>query len=103
MLTIVVASYKYGHLAAHCIESILSQSVPASKILFVDDGAGDCTHLPSLYPEVEYTLRESNMGTAANFQDMLMKVDTEYTMFIGADNWLRSDTVETLTQHRPRS
>lgn len=100
MLTIVVASYKYGHLAAHCIESILSQSVPASKILFVDDGAGDCTHLPSLYPEVEYTLRESNMGTAANFQDMLMKVHTEYTMFIGADNWLRSDTVETLTQHR---
>jgi glycosyltransferase involved in cell wall biosynthesis len=98
MLTIVVASYQYGHLASHCIESLLSQTVSPEKILFVDDGVGDCEHLPQFYPEVEYTLRKENMGTVDNFQDMLMKVDTEYTMFLGADNWLRSDAVETLLE-----
>ena len=98
MLTIVVASYQYGHLAAHCIESILSQTRAPERILFVDDGVGDCAHLPAIYPEVEYVLRDENLGTVDNFQDMLMRVQTEYTMFIGADNWLRSDAVEKLLE-----
>jgi len=99
MLTVIVASYRYGHLAAHCIESLLSQTKAPDKILFVDDGAGDCTHLPAVYPEVEYILREDNLGVVDNFQDMLMRVQTEYTMFLGADNWLRSDAVEKLLEH----
>lgn len=92
-LTIVICSYKYGHLAAHCIESILSQTLKPKRILFVDDGIGDCEHLVDLYPDVEFVLRENNMGTVDNFQDMLMRIDTEYTLFLGADNWLRDDTV----------
>ena len=99
MLTVVVASYRYGHLAAHCIESLLSQTKAPDKILFVDDGVGDCTHLPAVYPEVEYVLREENLGTVDNFQDMLMRVQTEYTLFLGADNWLRSDAVWKLLEH----
>ena len=99
MLTVVVASYQYGHLAAHCIESLLSQTRAPDKILFVDDGVGDCAHLWGVYPEVEYVLREENLGTVNNFQDMLMRVQTEYTMFLGADNWLRSDAVEQLLEH----
>lgn len=95
MITVVVSSYKYGHLAAHCIESLLSQSYRPQKILFVDDGVGDCAHLPKLYPQVDFVLREDNLGTVANFQDMLNRVETKYCMFLGADNWLRSDAIET--------
>ncbi len=98
MITIVIASYQYGHLAAHCIESILAQSMPPHKILFVDDGARDCQHLESLYPEIEYILRPKNIGTVKNFQDMLSRIKTEYVMFIGADNWLRSDAIELLSE-----
>ena len=98
MITIVIASYQYGHLAAHCIESVLSQTKKPSKILFVDDGAHDCRHLPELYPEIEYVLRNQNFGIVKNFQDMLMRVKTEYVMFLGADNWLRSDAIELLSQ-----
>jgi glycosyltransferase involved in cell wall biosynthesis len=96
MITIVISSYRYGHLAAHCIESILSQSRKPEKILFVDDGWGDCFHLKRLYPEIDFTFREGNLGTVKNFQDMLDKVTTEYCMFLGADNWLRSDAIESL-------
>jgi len=97
MITVVISSYRYGHLAAHCIESILSQTVKPERILFVDDGVGDCTHLKDLYPEVEFVLRDTNLGTVDNFQDMLMRSNSEYTMFLGADNWLRDDTIELLT------
>ncbi|WP_165766450.1 glycosyltransferase family 2 protein [Polynucleobacter meluiroseus] len=98
MITIVIASYRYGHLAAHCIESLLSQTISPTRILFVDDGGLDCNHLPSLYPDIEYVLREENLGVVDNFQDILSRVDTEYVLFIGADNWLRSDAIELLSK-----
>lgn len=97
MITVVIASYRYGHLAAHCIESLLSQTCPPSRILFVDDGGMDCNHLPDLYPDIEYILRPKNLGTVSNFQDMLSRVETDYVLFIGADNWLRSDAIELLS------
>jgi glycosyltransferase involved in cell wall biosynthesis len=98
MITVVIASYQYGHLAAHCIESLLSQTIAPSRIIFADDGAFDCGHLPVLYPELEYVLRPKNLGTVDNFHDLLSRIDTEYTLFIGADNWLRSDAIELLSK-----
>lgn len=95
-ITVVICSYKYGFLAGHAIDSVLSQTRKPDKILFVDDGIGDCKHLPAIYPEVEYVLREKNLGTVDNFQDMLNRVTTDYVMFLGADNWLRPDTLEIL-------
>lgn len=95
--TLVISSFKYGHLAGHAIETALEQSKPFDHILFVDDGVGDCGHLPSLYPEVEFVLRETNLGIVKNFQDMLNRVTTDRVMFLGADNWLRADTLEQLS------
>jgi len=98
---IVISSYKYGHLAAHCIETVLAQTKQFDEIYFVDDGVGDCHHLLDLYGDrVKFIFRNENLGTVANFQDMLMnKVDTDYVMFLGADNWLRSDTLSRLSFH----
>ncbi len=93
---LVICSYRYGHLAAHAIETAISQTKPFDKIYFVDDGVGDCGHLPKIYPEVEFVLREKNLGTVANFQDMLMRVKEDWVMFLGADNWLSPDTLEVL-------
>jgi hypothetical protein len=33
-----------------------------------------------------------------NFQDILSQIKTEYVLFIGADNWLRSDAIELLSK-----
>jgi glycosyltransferase involved in cell wall biosynthesis len=93
---IVISSYRYGHLAAHAIESVLCQTRQFDRIWFVDDGIGDCTHLPLLYPRVEYVFRDVNVGVVANFNNMLSRVDTDYVMFLGADNWLRPDALELL-------
>jgi hypothetical protein len=64
----------------------------------VDDGVGDCKHLAKLYPTIEFIFREENMGVVANFDDMLHMVDTDYVMFLGADNWLRADTLQLLKE-----
>ena len=93
---VVIASYKYGHLASQAIDSVISQTRKADKIWFVDDGIGDCKHLQSIYPKVEYIFRDTNMGIVDNFQDMLNRVNTDHVMFLGADNWLRADTLELL-------
>ena len=61
------------------------------------DGAFDCNHLPILYPHIEYILRKKNLGVVDNFQDILSQISTEYVLFIGADNWLRSDAIELLS------
>lgn len=95
--TLVIASYRYGHLAAHAIESALGQTKPFTTIIFVDDGVGDCTHLPKLYPDIEYIFRKENLGIVKNFQNALEQVDTDRVMFLGADNWLREDTLEILS------
>lgn len=98
-LGLVLASYRYGHLAAHAIETALSQTKPFDKIYFVDDGAGDCGHLPKIYKgsNIEFVFREKNLGIVNNFNDVLHNiVETEYVMFVGADNWISSDTCESM-------
>lgn len=98
-LGVCICSYKYGHLAAHCIESILSQTWKPDKIYFVDDGAGDCHFLKEMYPEVTFIFREKNLGIVDNFQDILFNiVQTDRVIMLGADNWLRSDAIDILEQ-----
>jgi len=95
--SVVISSYRYGHLAAHCIESVLCQTEQFDQIWFVDDGVGDCKHLEKLYGDrVKFIFRENNLGVVANFDDMLQRVETDFVMFLGADNWLSSDTLECL-------
>ena len=53
--------------------------------------------MPNLYPDIEYVLRHKNLGIVDNFQDILSQIKTEYVLFIGADNWLRSDAIELLS------
>lgn len=87
-------SYKYGHLVAQAIESVLSQTLKPDVIRVYDDGVGDCAEVCKLYPEVEYILREKNLGIVDNFNDALNRTTTEFVMFLGADNWLHPNALE---------
>lgn len=97
--TCVIVAYKYGHLVAHAVESVLSQTVQFDEVVVIDDGVGDCRHIEDLFPEVTFIEREKNLGTVENFQQALMEVDTDRVMFLGADNWLRPDTLEKLQDY----
>lgn len=97
--TCVIASYKYGHLAAQAIESVLNQTKKFDHVILVDDGVGDCAHLPDIYPEVKYVLRPENIGVIENFNDILFNhVKTDRVMYLGADNWLDHMTLEIVSR-----
>lgn len=91
-----IMSYKYGHLAAQAIESAINQRTKFDRIVFYDDGAKDCKHLPKIYPEVEFVLRPKNLGIIDNFNDALNRTETEQVMFLGADNWLHPTALHQL-------
>lgn len=89
-----IISYGYAHLAAHCIESVLSQTRKPDKILVVDDGKHDGIEKMDRYP-IEILVREKNLGIVENFNDVLMNhTNSGKTMFLGADNYLRPDALE---------
>ena len=54
--------------------------------------------MPTIYPKIEYTFRDKNLGVVQNFQNMLERVETQYVMFLGADNWLRSDALDLISK-----
>lgn len=96
MITVCIMSYKYGHLLAQAIESVLNQTVKPDKILVVDDGVGDCD-IANKY-EVDYLKRRKNFGIVDNFNDTLNRVRTERVLFLGADNWLHPQALEELSK-----
>lgn len=93
-ISVVISSYRYGHLAAHAVESVVGQTRVPERIFFVDDGVHDCKHIPKLYPEVTYVERMRNLGIVENFNKMLGMVPTERVLFLGADNWLHPQALE---------
>jgi len=106
VITIAIVSYRYGHLIAQAIESVLSQTQLPSHVVIVDDGARDVAPVAQKYLDdfrrrhigVVLIDREKNLGIVENFNDVLMNaVRTPRVMFLGADNYLRPDALERLS------
>jgi glycosyltransferase involved in cell wall biosynthesis len=95
MISVAVISYKYGHLIAQAIDSVLSQTRKPDALVVVDDGAYDCHFVKEKYPEVELIERPVNLGIVGNKNDILFNViKTDKMVMLGADNWLRPDALE---------
>ena len=98
-ISVCIFSYKYAHLLAHCIESVLTQTRKPDKIYVIDDGAKDgVDKVLEKYSNYNIVpiLREKNLGIVDNFQDVLMRLDTTHALMIGADNYLHPIALETL-------
>lgn len=95
MITVVITSFHYGHLVAHALESVLAQTQPPDDIILVDDGAHDGVEEIANKYGVRCVSRETNLGIVPNFNDILYNhVRTDKVLFLGADNWLRPDTLQ---------
>lgn len=107
MITVCIMSYRYGHLIAQAIESILSQTQLPSEVVIVDDGVGDVADVARRYTadfrrsgiKAVMVARRRNLGIVDNFNDVLMNsVRTPRVMFLGADNYLRPDALAILSK-----
>lgn len=98
-ITVVICSYHYAHLASHCVESVLAQTLKPTRILLVDDGAHDGIEQIADRYGIQCLIRPENLGIARNFDDIVRHIETERAMLLGADNYLRPDALELLSKH----
>lgn len=95
-VSVIIANYNYGHLAAEAIESVLRQTLMPDEILFIDDCSEDNSlEVANRYREkIRIVRNERNLGIVANFNKAVSLTGGDYICFLGADNRLRSDYVQ---------
>lgn len=102
LLTLVTCAYNAEDTLARCLQSICEQTATGLRVLVVDDGSTDGTAVlaqtfVSEHPEIVEARRVSHRGLGAARNFGLALVDTPYTGFLDADDWLPSDFAERLT------
>jgi glycosyltransferase involved in cell wall biosynthesis len=95
-VSLIIACYNYGHLAAEAIESALLQTCPADEILFIDDASTDnSVEVARRYePRIRVEVNPENLGIVRNFKKAVDLTHGDYICFLGADNRFRSDYIE---------
>ena len=95
-VSLIIACYNYGHLAAEAIESALLQTYLPDEIIFIDDASSDnSVEVARRYePRIRVEVNKENLGVVGNFRNAVEMTSGDYIVFLGADNRFRSDYVE---------
>jgi GT2 family glycosyltransferase len=97
---VIIPSYNYGNFLAEAAESALRQTVPPDQILIVDDASTDDTELigravqESHSDLVTFVRNETNLGIVGTFNKAVEMMETDYVVFLGADNRFVSNYLE---------
>ena len=95
-VAVIIPCHNYGVWLPEAIDSVLSQTAPATEIVVVDDGSSDNTaEVCRQYPNVKYVWQE-NCGAASARNTGLRHSDTESVLFLDADDLLRPTALERL-------
>jgi len=98
-IQINIISYNYSHLLGQCLDSIFSQTKMPDVIKVIDDFSIDrhiTYELCNKY-NVEGIFRKENLGHVINFNTTLNETKTDKVMMLGADNYLRPDAIELMS------
>ncbi len=91
-VTILIPTYNHGSVLPYQIESLLHQTVPPERIVILDDGSTDDTHVVlNRYAGkkgIEVVRQDRNIGIHAGMNILLNHVETEYFAFAAADDVL---------------
>lgn len=95
-VAVIVACYNYRNFVAEAIESVLAQSIAPDEILVVDDCSTDGSDevIARYADRIRFVRNPSNLGIVANFNQAVKLTKSDYVLFLGADNRMRSDCVE---------
>jgi glycosyltransferase involved in cell wall biosynthesis len=92
-IDVVVPCYRYGHYLRECVQSVLAQGIPNTRVLVIDDASPDHT------AEVASALREedarvhlirhaSNKGHIATYNEGIDWASAKYVLLLSADDYL---------------
>lgn len=105
---VIVPCYRYGHLLADCIGSVLVQSGVEVRAVIIDDASPDgsaevATRLAATDSRVEVVRHDHNLGHIATFNHGLSLVDAEFVVLLSADDRLTrgalARAVSTMRRH----
>ena len=97
---VVVPSYNYGAFLAEAAESVLRQRIQPNRILIIDDASTDDTEaigrsLQQSHPRlVTFERNKKNRGIVGTFNKAVEMMETDYVVFLGADNRFLSNYLE---------
>lgn len=96
--TVVVISHNYGRYLPTAVASAVEQTL-APRVLIMDDGSTDDTvdvvrDLAARYPLLTCHRSPHARGLAATRNDAAQRVDTEWVIYLDADDWLDLRFVE---------
>ncbi len=98
-LTVIVPTYNHAHFIGQALDSVFAQSRPPERVLVLDDGSTDDTAdvmKPYLgrKPPVEYVRMTTNRGVVAALNTGVSMVESEFVVFLAADDMLAPAAVE---------
>jgi glycosyltransferase involved in cell wall biosynthesis len=98
-VTVGVVVYNGALTLRRAVESVLNQSYQNFTIHISDDGSRDDTpqigrSLAAEHGRIVFTRQPGNLGPANNFRFLLEQADTEYFMWLAADDYLEPTYLE---------
>jgi len=91
---VVIPCFNQAHYLGEAIESALSQTLPPSEVVVIDDGSEDNSYeVAGRYDEVQRT-RQQNSGVAAARNVGWKRTSAEYLVFLDADDRLVPEALE---------
>ena len=92
LISVVIATYNYGHLICRAIDSVLNQSVKNFEIIIIDDGSTDSTEATvKTYADSVRYVRQKNQGQSTAYNRGADLARGKFVLILDADDELLPD------------
>jgi glycosyltransferase involved in cell wall biosynthesis len=98
-VAVVVPCYGYGHFLNECVESVLTQSFLAVRVLIIDDCSPDntfelATALAQRDSRVTVIRHATNLGNIATYNEGIDWASSDYFLLLSADDYLLPGAIQ---------
>ncbi len=102
-MTAVVVNYRSGEHLGRCLDTLLADSGPLSRVIVVDNASGDGSHLSALEAathdsRVTVRMADHNLGLAGGVNLVLSEVETPYLAVLNPDVTVRPGWLDPLIE-----
>ncbi len=92
-IDVIVPCYNYGPFLRECVESVLTQSFQAVRVLIIDDASTDATPMIAQGlaledPRVSFIRHAENRGHIATYNEGIAWASADYMLLLSADDFL---------------
>lgn len=102
-ISVIIPVYNAAKTLARCLDSVLSQTISPFEIVTVNDGSVDSSinilnEYAGRYPQI-HVISQANKGVSTARNVGINAATGEWILFVDADDYLASNTLEILTQN----